>query len=835
VTATGLAPLPIDPLLPELVKVLRKGSNLVLLAEPGAGKTTRMPRALLDAGLLEEGECWVLEPRRLAARLAARRVAQELGEEVGSRVGYAVRFEQRVSAQTRIRFVTEGLLLRKLHEDPELKGITYVLLDEFHERHLHTDLALTLLRRLQRESRPDLGLAVMSATLDPTPVSAYLDAPVLEGRGRVHPVELAFLPRPDDRPLPQQVVTALEGLLRDGSSGHILVFLPGAAEIRACSKACESLASRLALKVLPLHGDLSAEAQETAVAPSDRRKIILSTNVAESSVTLDGIAAVVDSGQAREAFHSPWSGLSGLRTVRISQARAVQRAGRAGRTGPGRCLRLYTEADFKARAEFDPPEIRRVDLAESLLLLHGLGLADPASLDWFEAPPPAALRSAETLLRRLGALAGDGTLSPAGQAMASLPLHPRLAKLVVAADELGIPRLGRLAAVLLEAGDLQARRNLESQEVQAGALDSDLLSRLDRFHEAEAARFDAGALRAAALEIGAVHQAHRSFQQLSRGSGPRSADPADAELRLQRALLRAYPDRVARRSGTTLSLVGGGGAVLDPRCQVRRKDLLVALEADQAATGGQVRVKTASAIEADWLLEDFPEAVTARSELRWNSNHGRVERFEGLYYEDLCFDEGRRAAKPGESGVGDCLAAAIREIGLGEAQVQVDQLLDRIGFLRRLRPGLGLPDREELSSRLLLQSAQHCASLADLARADWAWALRELIGEATFQLLERLAPEQVPLPKRRVAVNYAGEAPWIASRLQDFLGLREGPRIGGGEIPLVLHLLAPNQRAVQVTTDLAGFWQRAYRELRPQLSRRYPRHNWPEDPVSTPS
>ena len=332
--------LPIDPLLPQIVESLRGNPNLVLQADPGAGKTTRVPPALLEAGLLGDGECWILEPRRLAARLAATRVADELGEPLGQRAGYAVRFEQKVSKHTRLRFVTEGLLLRRLHGDPQLRGITAVVLDEFHERHLHTDLGITLLRRLQRGTRPDLRLLVMSATLDPGPVAAFLDAPVLKSEGRAFPVETTFLARPDDRPIELQVSDALDRLYGDGLLDHTLVFLPGAAEIRACLKGCEAMATKWGLSLRPLHGELSPEAQAFALALSDTPKVILSTNVAESSVTLDGIGAVVDSGLGREASHSPWSGLSGLRTVRISQARCIQRTGRAGRTGPGRCLRL---------------------------------------------------------------------------------------------------------------------------------------------------------------------------------------------------------------------------------------------------------------------------------------------------------------------------------------------------------------------------------------------------------------------------------------------------------------------------------------------------------------
>ena len=538
-----LTSLPIDTHLPRVLELLRSGRNLVLTAEPGAGKTTRVPRALLDAGLLEKGECWVLEPRRLAARLAAVRVAEELGEDLGQRVGYAVRFEQKSSKATRIRFVTEGLLLRRLRDDPCLKGIAIVILDEFHERHLHTDLGITLLRRLQVESRPELRLLVMSATLDAEPVAAFLEAESLHCEGRAHPVELRHLPRPDDRPLATQVVAAMETLLAEGTQGHTLVFLPGAAEIRACEKALSPLAARYGLRVLPLHGSLSFEAQKAAVAPSIQPKVLLSTNVAESSVTLDGVTAVIDSGLGREVLHSPWSGLSGLRTLRISQARCVQRAGRAGRQGPGLCLRLFTESDFRTRALFDAPEIHRSDLAEALLALHLMGIAAPGQLAWFEAPPGEALEAAEKLLERLGALEG-GNVTPCGRRMAALPLHPRLARLVVAAEDLGIPELGRLAAALLETGDLQARNSLDGKRKgEAHALDSDLWSRLDAYQEVEAAHFGGGAIRAAGLDGAALRQGAPRLRGPAgspcpsgrRARGCRGTPPAGPAFRLSRS------------------------------------------------------------------------------------------------------------------------------------------------------------------------------------------------------------------------------------------------------------------------------------------------------------
>jgi ATP-dependent helicase HrpB len=818
--------LPIDPLLPQVVESLRGNPNLVLQADPGAGKTTRVPPALLEAGLLGDGECWILEPRRLAARLAATRVADELGESLGQQAGYAVRFEQKVSKATRLRFVTEGLLLRRLHGDPQLRGIAAVVLDEFHERHLHTDLGITLLRRLQRGARSDLKLLVMSATLDPGPVAAFLDAPVMKSEGRAFPVETTFLPRPDDRPLDQQVSEALERLYGEGLRDHTLVFLPGAAEIRACLKGCEAIAMRRGLSLRPLHGELSLEAQAHALEVTATPKVILSTNVAESSVTLDGIGAVVDSGLGREASHSPWSGLSGLRTVRISQARCLQRTGRAGRTGPGRCLRLYTEADFGARPAFDMPELQRSDLAEPLLALHGMGIGDPADLDWFEAPPAASMTAAETLLTRLGALAG-GALSSTGRRMAALPLHPRLARLAVAGEDLGIPQSALRAAALLETGNLSARQGLDRAPAKSGhGADSDLLLRLDQFEETEAASFGTGACRAAGLDVAPLQRARRAAHSLARLL-PSPTEPVDAESRLLKALLLAYPDRVGQLSANgTCAFAGGGGAKLDPGSRVRRPGLILALvaEAMKQGTGGQTLIRLASRCEADWLLDAFPERLEDLDEVVFNPSAGRVERRSEIRYDGLSIDASRGPADPADPRVAGLLAEALKDRPLDEVPAR---LVARLAFLRRHRPDLGLP--EDLVGPLLAGACAGRTTLREVQDVDWPRALRQAFLAETLRLMEAWAPEAIQLPKGRpTKVHYEDDPPWIASRLQDFWGLKKSPSVAGGAVPLVLHLLAPNMRAVQVTTDLAGFWQRVYQELRPGLSRRYPKHHWPE-------
>ena len=817
-----LAPLPIDPLLPDLVAALREDPSLVLQADPGAGKTTRVPRALLDAGLLDAGECWILEPRRMAARLAAARVAEELGEPLGGRVGYAVRFEQKVSKATRVRFVTEALLLRRLAADPELRGLACVVLDEFHERSLATDASLALLKRLQATARPDLRLVVMSATLEAERVGDFLGAPALRSEGRAFPVAQRHAPRPDDRPLPQRVKEALESL--GPLPGDALVFLPGAAEIRACLRECEGLARARGWRLLPLHGELSWEAQQEVLSAHPEPTVIFSTNVAESSVTLPKVRVVVDSGLARVAAFDPWTGLGSLRTGRISQARCVQRAGRAGRTAPGLCLRLYTETEFKAREPFDTPELARADLAELTLTLHGAGVADPRALPWLETPPESSLAAAEGLLRRLGALDAEGALTSLGRRMAALPLHPRLARLLVAAEDLGIGDLGARAAALLETGDLMTRRSLDRREAQGPAAEADLFLRLDAFAEAEADGFGAGALRAAGLDAGAVHRAKQAYQS-HRSLVKRGDAPGDAEARLRQALLAAFPDRLARRGeGRSLSLLEGGGAVLDEASRVRGGPFLIALEA--VAEGARVRVTDAAVVEPEWILEAFPEDLRETRELRFDPLRGRVEARERLLVRELVLDETRKEADPSLPGVQALLLEAALAAPLPEAW---QGLLARLVFLALRRPELGLPGDPRPA---LLAAA--CAGQSRLAAAldqDPAYLVSHAFGEATARLLDKAAPTHVALLKRRVAVNYTGERPWIESRLQDFLGLKQGPAVDEGRLPLVLHLLAPNHRAVQVTTDLAGFWQRAYQEVRGQLSRRYPRHFWPEKPA----
>jgi len=879
-----LPPLPIDSLLPEITARLRQTNNLIIEAAPGAGKTTRVPAALLDAGVAR-GEVWVLEPRRLAARMAARRVAEERGGRLGETVGYQVRFEEVASAKTQLRFLTEGVLTRRLLSDPQLKNVGVVVLDEFHERHLQADLSLALLRRLQLTARPDLKLVVMSATLDAAPIASFLDnAPRLASEGKRFDVAIEHLPRDDNRPLAEQVASAIRRLPAEGMDGDVLVFLPGAAEIRRAQTACAEIADKHNLLILPLHGDLPAAEQDRAIRPADKRKIILSTNVAESSVTIDGVVAVVDSGLARIAGHSAWSGLPTLNVQRVSKASATQRAGRAGRTRPGRCLRLYTAQDFNARADHETAEIHRLDLAEPSLELHAADVADLNSFGWFESPPASAVEAADTLLQKLGAIDAQGRVTRTGQQMLRFPLHPRQSRLLVEAHSRGVFDEACVIAALIGERDIVAVEMFDGRRMTTQTKHhspSDLLDRLDLFTEAERKNFSVSALREMNLEVGATTAVDRVRRQLlgthaspragrgkgaiedqkscggSQHAGTRAYPGGEAQHAGTRAypdddallisILAGYPDRVAKRRSlkdekAELLLSGGGAIQLSPASSVRQSEFLVAVDAEErrdAAANRRRVVRLASAIQPEWLIDLFADDLREVIEATWNPQHERAEVAERMLYDQLVIDERRSHTARGPE-VTKVLAEAALEVGWQKFadEEAVTKFMARVQFIAEHFPEAAMPVFDESDVNAALAELCHgLRSFAELRQAAARGALinvlqAKLNGKQS-RLLTQMAPETVIIAGRRnLRVNYEpGKTPWIASRLQDFFGMSDGPRIAAGRVPLVLHLLAPNQRPVQVTTDLAGFWQRTYPQVRRELSRRYPRHQWPEDPT----
>ncbi len=788
--------LPIDVLIPEIVEHLRAANTLVVEAPPGAGKTTRVPPALLG---LSGREVLVLEPRRLAARLAARFVASEMGERPGATVGYQVRFEDVSGPRTRLRFLTEGVLVRRLLSDPLLEHAGCVVLDEFHERHLEGDLALALLRRLQLTKRPDLRVVAMSATLDAGPVARYLgNAHVIRSEGRQYPLEIDYTPH-SAAPVEEQVAAALERVAARGLTGHVLVFLPGAAEIRRTQTVCTPIAQRHGWTVLPLHGDQPPEEQDRAVAPSDRPKIILSTNVAESSITIDGVGTVIDSGVARFASHSPWSGLPTLQVARISQASANQRAGRAGRTGPGRAIRLYPLEDFVRRPARETPEIARADLAPAALLLDAMKQGRLSDIDWLDAPPAAAVEHAQELLRQLGA---EG---PIAREMARYPLHPRLARLIVEARRRGVAEDGCTVAALLSAGE-----RLPSRPEHAAR--SDVLALLEAQWEPRAAQV--------------VRQVRRMVDP------PRQKKRDEDALLI--SVLAAFPDRVARRrQGCELQLASGGAAQLAPSSTVHAAEFLVAVEAEDRRDQKMPLVRIASGIEPDWLLDLFPDRVRERSEVTWNRAAERVETVSALMFDEIAIAQSRGAPDPEAAAA--LLAAKAAEVGIG----RFADLEEVEAFEARLRfaAAHGGPAIDDLRSTAIRALAFGLKSFAELESASRdGGLLREMerqMPNAARQALHEIAPPRIRLPGgREVKVHYEADAPpWIASRLQDFFGMRETPSVARGAVPVVVRLLAPNQRPLQMTTDLAGFWERLYPQVRRELARRYPKHKWPEKPA----
>jgi ATP-dependent helicase HrpB len=774
--------LPIDDLLPAVVDSLRASPNLVIEAPPGAGKTTRVPPELLS---LAPGQVLVLEPRRIAARMAARRVAQERNERVGETVGYQVRFEEVASARTRLRFLTEGILTRRLISDPKLAGVDAVILDEFHERHLESDLALALLRKLQSTTRPDLRIVVMSATLAAAPIAQYLDGcPILRSEGRLFDLSITHQPY-SALPIEKQAAAAIESLLKRKQPGDILVFLPGAAEIRRAARECQPLVAKHDLLILPLHGDLTPAEQDRAVSPAGQRKVILSTNVAESSITIDGVTAVIDSGVARIARDSPWTGLPTLEIGRISKASATQRAGRAARTAPGLVIRLYTLEDFQRRPEHDAPEITRRELSELCLNLRAMGIANPATLQWLDPPPTAAVSRAEDLLERLSAT-GEKARS-----MARYPLHPRLAKLVLDAVERGAGEEGCAVAGLLSSG---ARSN-----------SCDLLRLLEGDWD---------------------QRTRQHIEQIRRIVRPPKHQKHSANA-LPLAILAAFPDRVARRKkDNQLLLASGGSATLACESQA---DFLVAVDIEDRTEHALPLVRMYCAIQPEWLIDLFPDRVRERSGVEWNRAAERVDASSALLYDGLVIEETRSGA-PDPEQTAALLAERALELGV-ERFIDGDQLnefLARVCFASEYSAAIPKIDVES-AFRELCGGRKSFAEL----RSAGPSMISMLEQRANPKLLNEIAPTGIRLPSGRQArIHYeTGKPPWVASRMQDFFGMRETPRVANGKVPLVVHLLAPNQRPVQTTSDLAGFWERLYPQVRRELSRRYPKHAWPENPL----
>ncbi|MHC4391943.1 MAG: ATP-dependent helicase HrpB [Planctomycetota bacterium] len=822
--------LPIDAHLAAIRKALIRRGALALSAEPGAGKTTRVPPAVLDALGPSGGEVWVCQPRRVAARLAATHVARERGERLGERVGYEVRLDRKVSARTRLRYVTDGLLLRALAAGSlDLKRLGCVVLDEVHERRLASDALLAWLNAARREDAPHLKLLVMSATLAGPEVAAFLDAPLIEVPGRTYPVAIEHQKkiRTEER-LEHRVARGLDELATTTPlKGSVLVFLPGTGEIARAERACGGLADRLGLAITPLHGSLPPAAQDRALAARGGPRLILSTNVAETSVTPPDVTAVIDTGLHREAGFDPWTGVATLTLRPISRASAKQRAGRAGRVREGRCLRLYSRQELMSRPEHAPPEIERADLAELFLLLGGAD-RPAARLRWLTPPPAAAAEAATELLKLLGATDAEGRITELGLGMLRYPLAPRLARVVVESARLGCGRLGAQAAALLA----EWRPSREDHAPAIHDEPSDVLVRLDQLER--------GRTRSAprAREV-----AKRIAGRLPRGRPPELKDRGARETALLQAFLAGFPDRVAKRrepGGNRLLIMTGSGARLAESSAVQTADWMVLLEARRAGDRSpDPLVTAASRIDPDWLLDRFPDQIREETRVTWLETRQRVEAAHRMVYGALPLIE-TALDKRTESPEAEALLLA-KALARGAESFapkgELDELQRRSAFAHTIDPTIPALSESEIEAALG-ELCRGCRSFADLNAKSLIDHLRyQILGEK-LKSLDALAPSRLRIsttagPKGGLRVHYeTSRAPWIEGYIQDFFGQTEGPTVGGGDVPLVIHLKAPNKRDVQVTQDLAGFWVRHYPALRRELSRRYPRHHWPEDPAS---
>ena len=840
--------LPIYDIADDLVEALSNASRLVLTAPTGSGKSTQAPQILLDQGVLGDGRIVVLQPRRLAARLLASRVAQERGSPLGAEVGYQVRFERQASDATRILYATEGILLRRMLSEPNLDGVSAIVFDEFHERHVDGDLTLARARLLQESSRPDLKIVVMSATLDIDLARRYLgDCEVLTSAGRVHPVTVDYAARPLD---PQQRIwqaaaEAFAQLTQSNVDGDVLVFMPGAYEINRTLEAIGAMPCARGWILLPLYGDLPEAEQDRAVRPADRPKVIVATNVAETSITIDGVRAVIDSGLARVSRFDPHRGINTLLIETISRASAEQRAGRAGRTAPGRCLRLWTEHEHRGRKPHDIPEIHRIDLAEVLLILKAHGFPEAPEFPWLEAPEPAAMQRAEQLLRDLGAAdAASGEITALGRRMVAFPLHPRYARMLIAGRDYGCVREAALIAALTQDRDLLIRRPpkpvREAREDLFGErAPSDFFILMRAWRYAQQHRFDLDACRRLGIHAGAarrVAQLTQQFLRLAEQQGLNLNGAEAAPESIQQCILTAFIDQLAKRrdSGTLrCDLTHARRGELARESAVRRSPLFVAaeiVEIERAKQELNVRLHLATAVEEVWLQALFPEAFSERVEVAYDASGKRVVANRVRYFRDLALDVKRGETPPPE----EAAALLAREVMQGRLTLKqwtpaVEQWICRLNNLAAWCPELGLPTIDEDDRRFLLQQICLGSYSAKDIRDQPVWpSLKDWLATGQEALLDEYAPTHLPLPNgRRGRIRYAADAPPVLSaRIQDLYDLNHTPSVAMQRQALTVEVLGPNQRPLQVTQDLAGFWRQTYPQLKQTLQKRYPKHEW---------
>lgn len=808
--------IPIAPLLPQILQILTAQSTLILQAPPGAGKTTRVPLALLEASFLENKSILMLEPRRLAATNAAQFMAQQLGEKTGQKVGYTIRYQRRVSAATRIEVVTEGILTRRLQQDPELTGVGLVIFDEFHERHLQSDLALALCRDVQQGLRDDLKILIMSATLDAAPLAEQLQAPLLTSEGRSYPVTTNYLPGEPQWSLVQMTLAAVRRALTE-TAGDLLVFLPGEGEIRRCQ---QELADS-AVSICPLYGNLPFTEQERAILPGKQRRVVLATNIAETSLTIEGISVVIDSGYSRQPRFDSGSGLTRLQLGRISQASATQRAGRAGRLGPGHCYRLWSEGTQQALLPFTPAEIRTADLAPLVLQLLAWGISNPNELFWLDPPSATAWQDGIELLSQLGALNPQQQLNTIGQKLAKLPTHPRLARLLIAAAENQLLELGcDLVALLSEADPWH---NKPANKLS----DSDILDRLECFWRQHRSR-----------EFSALARASdywRRYFKLSAATGLKSATSEQSAL----LLAAAFPDQIgkARQPGSKRYLLSSGhGVQLGENSAVQNSEYLIAVRLRSSKTG-EAEISLASSINKKTLELLYPE-LPWQQRCEWEQTEGRILACEQQRIGALTINQ--RPTKLQPELAAQAIIEAIRSNGLMllNRNDKTERFRARLQFLHSQYSSQDWPD---FSDRALLNSLENwllpmlgnVRNRSELQKIDLYTAFRNRLNWKQLQQLDKLAPERLEVPSgSSIRLQYSvDKAPVLAVKLQEMFGQLDTPRVAGGKVAVVIHLLSPAGRPLQITQDLCHFWEQSYPEVQKEMKGRYPKHPWPDDPL----
>lgn len=843
--------LPIYEIEASLIRALDKYKRLVVAAPTGSGKSTQVPQMLLDGGILGAGQVVVLQPRRLATRMLAARVAEERNVELGREVGYQIRLENVSSSATRIKFVTEGILLRSMLSDPSLKGISALIFDEFHERHLYGDITLGRALEIQETLRPDLVIIVMSATLAIEQVESYLKpCLVIESQGRTYPVDIRYTDRTSEEPVWDQAVTAFEDLVRKGAQGDALIFLPGAYEISRTVQALGFSSAARGCIILPLHGELNPRDQDAAVARYQQRKIVVSTNVAETSMTIDGVRIVIDCGLARIPRYDPYRGINTLLVEKISRASSDQRAGRAGRTAPGICFRLWTEREHRERPMQELPEVKRLDLSEVVLTLKASGIDHVRSFRWIEPPEERSIHKSLQLLTDLGAIAinkdstnDEGVITPLGRRMISFPVHPRYARMLLAGEQFGCTYQACLLAALTQGRDILMRRQGGSVDEQRDDLLGDS-STSDFFRMVRAWNYaDKNGYRLDACKRLGIHaQSARQvkplldhFLRIAKQEGL-SIDPKPVEDALiQKCILSGFSDQLARRlDGGTLrcQIVHNRRGQIARESVVQNHPLVVAAEVHEIEGKDRelnVLLSMCTAVEPGWLRELFPDDFNEIISVTYDTVAKRAVADKQLCFRDLAM-ESKRIETPPLDAAADLLAAEVIKgtLTLKEWDHSVDQWIQRVNNLAAWCPDLGIStitedDRHTMIAQVCLGSV----SYKDIKEKPVWPVVREWLNYQQQQLLDQYCPERIKLQNGRSAkVTYTTDAPFISLRIQELFGVEGQISVAKGRVAVLVHILAPSHRPVQITQDLAGFWRDHYPRIKQELQRKYPRHEW---------